>query len=110
MTRYRVPPAFLELAKWVAANRNPGRWQLLYRMLWRITHGEQHLLEIASDTDYLSAQEMAQAVRRDAHKMKAFVRFRKRQDALGDLYVAWHRPLHYVVDLTAGFFSHGVLM
>ncbi len=102
---YRVPPEFLTLSKWVAANRNPARWELLYRMLWRTTHGEHHLLEIASDPDCKLANEMAQAVRRDAHKMKAFVRFRRRQDAMGDLYVAWHRPLHYVVDLTAEFFS-----
>ena len=104
-SNHRVPPEFVDLAKQVAANRNPGRWQLLYRMLWRLTHGEHHLLEIASDSDCLLAREMAQAVHRDAHKMKAFVRFRKCQDAEGDLYVAWHRPLHYVVELTADFFS-----
>lgn len=102
---YRVPPEFIELSRLVAANRSSERWQLLYRMLWRLTHGQHHLLEIASDPDCVLAREMAQAVHRDAHKMKAFVRFRKRRDALGDLYVAWHRPLHYVVDLTADFFA-----
>lgn len=102
---FTVPPPFLELAKTVAHHRSPTRWSLLYRILWRMTSGERHLLQVASDHDVVAARELEKAVRRDAHKMKAFVRFRKTQDEQGDFYVAWHRPDHYVVPYTAGFFS-----
>lgn len=102
---FRVPKAFLELAKTVAQHRSPRRWELLYRMLWRITGGERHLLEIASDGDVHQAIQMEKAIRRDAHKMKAFVRFRKVGAGEGERYVAWHRPDHYVVPITADFFA-----
>jgi len=102
---FTVPKDFIELARTVSHHRNPTRWSLLYRMLWRITGGEKHLLQIASDRDVMTARDYEKAVRRDAHKMKAFVRFRKTLDQQGDLFVAWHRPDHYVVPYTAGFFS-----
>jgi uracil-DNA glycosylase len=104
-TTFRVPPEFLSLAKTVSYHRTPARWSLLYRILWRIAGGERHLLEVASDRDLVSARELEKAVRRDAHKMKAFVRFRKTEDEHGDVYIAWHRPDHYVVPYTADFFA-----
>ncbi len=47
---------------------------------------------------------MEQEVRRDAHKMHAFVRFRRIEDADGERYVAWYRPDHHIVAMTADFF------
>jgi DNA polymerase len=49
---------------------------------------------------------MEKSVRRDAHKMKAFVRFRTvtGREGEGDHYVAWHRPDHLIVPLVATFF------
>ena len=102
---FRVPRAFLELARTVASHRSPRRWELLYRLLWRITGREKHLLEMASDQDVAEVQAMQKSVRRDAHKTKAFVRFRKTTDRDGELFVAWHRPDHYALDLTAPFFA-----
>lgn len=102
---FRVPKDFLDLSQTVAQHRSPQRWELLYRMLWRITGGERQLLEIASDVDVYQARQMEKAIRRDAHKMKAFVRFRKVGAGEGERYAAWHRPDHYVVPITAGFFA-----
>ena len=50
---------------------------------------------------------MAQAVRRDMHKMKAFVRFRTIADDAGGapLHVAWFEPEHHIVEATAPFFA-----
>ena len=51
---------------------------------------------------------MAQAVRRDMHKMKAFVRFRTiagTDDEPGPLHVAWFEPEHHIVEATAPFFA-----
>ena len=100
-----VPAAFLAIARTVSHHRNPARWTLLYRMLWRLTHGEKHLLNVASDDDVIEATRMEKAVRRDAHKMKAFVRFRRVDDPEGERYVAWHRPDHYSLRYTCDFFA-----
>jgi uracil-DNA glycosylase len=105
-TTSRVPPAFLALARDVAYHRDPQRWEILYRVLWRITHGEHQLLEIATDRDIHALQQMQKAVKRDEHKMHAFVRFRKVTGSNGEeQYIAWHRPDHLIVRLAAPFFA-----
>ncbi|MEM6473263.1 MAG: UdgX family uracil-DNA binding protein [Planctomycetota bacterium] len=101
----KVPAAFLGIARTVTHHRRPSRFGLLYRMLWRICNGERHLMNVASDSDVLQAIEMEKAVRRDAHKMKAFVRFRKVEDELGEHFIAWHRPDHYSLRYTSDFFA-----
>lgn len=74
----RVPKGFVRLAREVSYHRDDARWSLLYRVLWRLTRGgERSLLKIDVDSDVLAMRSMEKAVRRDAHKMKAFVRFRK---------------------------------
>jgi len=79
---------------------------LLYRTLWRLTHGETHLLEITTDEEVYALTQMCKAVSRDVHKMKALVRFRKVIDDLGlENFIAWHRPDHRIVRLAAPFFS-----
>ncbi|MBA4017619.1 MAG: uracil-DNA glycosylase [Pirellula sp.] len=101
----RVPPAFLDLAKHVACHRTPGRWNELYRLLWRLTHDEPRLLEVATDDDVHLLRTKEKQVTRDVHKMKAFVRFRRVETPDGERYVAWHRPDHRVLPLVAPFFS-----
>ncbi len=95
-----VPKAFLELAETASCHRDPQRWTLLYRVLYRLTHGEPKLLEIDCDPDVATLYEFRKAVSRDMHKMRAFVRFRKS----GDDYIAWHRPDHHIVEANAPFF------
>src|SRR5690242_5534227 len=47
-----VPKRFLELAKAVSRHRDPQRWTLLYRLLWRLARGEEkNLLSIDVDND-----------------------------------------------------------
>jgi probable DNA metabolism protein len=118
--RFSVPKSFLEIAGTVSCHRDPDRWNLLYRTLWRLLHGERALLDRLTDDDTHRLNAMAQAVRRDRHKMTAFVRFRAvppRADTIGpdnadqnagpaaEQFVAWHRPDHYIVRLTAPFFA-----
>ncbi|MES2572617.1 MAG: TIGR03915 family putative DNA repair protein, partial [Verrucomicrobiota bacterium] len=101
----RVPPAFMELARRVACHRSPVRWALLYRLLWRLTHGEPHLLDLYVDPDVHQLRGMEKAVRRDLHKMHAFVRFREvPQDEGGVWSVAWFEPAQLIVELGAPFF------
>lgn len=99
-----VPRAFVRSAQTVAMHREPGRWALLYRMLWRITRGERHLLEDEPDPDVRRLRTLEAQVRRDIHKMHAFVRFREVADGETRRYVAWHRPDHLIVAAAAPFF------
>lgn len=101
---FRVPRAFLALAAEAGCHRDSARWPLLYRVLWRLTHGEPHLLEIAVDPDVHRARAFAQAVHRDIHKMHAFVRFREVATSDGPRFVAWFEPQHLIVAAAAPFF------
>lgn len=96
-----VPRAFQTQAQLASLNRRDDRWTLLYRLLWRLAHGERHLLERVDDAEVRRLRDYAKAVRRDLHKMKAFVRFRVADDGR---YVAWFEPEHHIVERAAGFF------
>ena len=100
----RVPPGFVDLARHVICHGSPGRLCLLYRLLWRIARGERALLEIWADPDVRRAVRMAKSVRRDQHKMKAFVRFRQVAGVRPEQFVAWFEPEHYVVEAVAPCF------
>jgi len=104
-TASAVPKEFIEAARTVSLHRNPQRWALLYRLLYRITHGERNLLKIDIDDDTRELRLMEKAVHRDMHKMKAFVRFRRVPDSAPEVFVAWHRPDHYIVEAMAPWFA-----
>ncbi|KAF1004180.1 MAG: Type-4 uracil-DNA glycosylase [Luteibacter sp.] len=99
-----VPRAFLDLAAIVLTHSDEQRHAVLYRMLWRLTHGEKGLLALATDDDVAWAYACAKQVNRDAHKMKAFVRFREVTTEDGSVYVAWFEPAHDIVRRVAPFF------
>jgi uracil-DNA glycosylase len=99
-----VPRAFPDLAAEVALHRSEDRFDLLYRLLWRV-QGERDLLKVVSDRDVADAMERAKNVSRASHKMKAFVRFRQTQDDAGDRWIAWFEPAHRVLEKTAPFFQ-----
>ena len=104
--KFSVPPAFVALCGSVVLHSDPGRFGLLYRLLWRLLH-EPGLRHDPLDADMLQAERLAKAVRRDQHKMTAFVRFRTvAPEAPGqpDLHVAWFEPEHHIVEATAPFF------
>lgn len=48
---FRVPRAFLELARSVSAHPDPDRWRLLYSVLWRLAQGNRDLLLQRDDPD-----------------------------------------------------------
>ena len=102
---FRVPREFISLAKTIGYHRNANRWNLLYRTLWRLKNEQPHLLEIETDADVHRLSTMEKQVRRDVHKMKAFVRFRKVEREGKVFFVAWHQPDHRIVRRVAPFFS-----
>ena len=94
---------FMNLADAAACFRNSARWGILYRLLWRQVYEEPKLLSISTDNDVMLLHRMVGQVRRDSHKMKAFVRF-KEVERYHNTYMAWHEPTHYVVERVAPFF------
>ncbi len=129
-----VPKSFLDLAEIAAVHRDPQRWNLLYRILYRL-QANRDLLKIEIDADVAHLHTISSQVRRDLHKMHAFVRFRKVEpdamdeanpfnpapkDLLGvaagegshnpeashlqEHFVAWYKPDHRILPLAAPFF------
>jgi DNA polymerase len=101
---FTVPAGYLPLAESVICHNDPQRFALLYELLWRITHGERELLSVASDPLVHRVQRMEKSVRRDMHKMTAFLRFRQVTDESGEHYVAWFEPEHHILRRIADFF------
>jgi probable DNA metabolism protein len=101
-----VPASFQRLSEFVVLHRDPQRFALLYRLLWRLVH-EPGLRNDPVDPDMLHAQHLAHAVRRDVHKMKANLRFLTlAPDERGEsLQVAWYEPSHHVVEAAAPWFA-----
>src|SRR3954467_7030633 len=95
---FNVPAKFVELAQTAILHRDSKRFAILYRLLWRL-RGNHDLLEIATDPDVARVSAMAKAVRRDEHKMHAFVRFREIGRERESHFVAWFEPEHPTVKL-----------
>lgn len=90
VTQPHTSKNFLEQAKLVAVHRSGGRWNLLYRVLYRL-QADRNLLKIETDLDIAEMNRLAAQVRRDLHKMHAFVRFRKVMRP-GEVLLTEHRP------------------
>lgn len=101
----RVPRRYLELAEIATLYRSPDRFALLYRVLFRLTHGEPHLLDDEVDGDVRALQLRVQSVRKDEHRMHAFVRFRKVEVDGAEHFIAWFAPEHHSLRLAAPFFQ-----
>ncbi len=102
-----VPKDFLTLLRTVALHRDPRRWDLMYRLLWRLQHEGRDLLGDAADATLALARRFAHDVRRDLHKMHAFVRFRELpplEDGGRVRYVAWYEPQQLILREGAKFF------
>jgi DNA polymerase len=101
---FSVPRALVSLAETVIQAREPERFALLYRLVWRAHGGERHLLAQTTDPEVDRANRLAQAVRRDTHKMRAFLRFREVVEDGATRYVGWFEPSHFIVEANAAFF------
>lgn len=101
----RVPRQLLEQLESAARFRCEGRWALLYRILWRVAQGD-HAAMLAGDADGSELQMRLKAVRREAHHLHAFLRFKPRDaSAGGPQLVAWHEPAHDILASASGHFA-----
>jgi DNA polymerase len=109
----------VQLIEQAALHADRDRHALLYRLAWRLVR-EPALRHDLLDPDRLRAEQMARAVRREMHRMTAFVRFRpisgpgaaEGGEAGGGVprlsrvrHVAWFEPAHHVVQAAAPFFA-----
>jgi DNA polymerase len=99
---FTVPRGFVELMRDAVCHRAEDRFALLYDVLWRLKHGEPVLLERATDPAIARLSLYVKAVRRDIHKMHAFVRFHRQDD---DVYLAWFEPGHFILKRATPFFA-----
>jgi len=100
---FSVPRAFVQLAQTAILHRDPERFALLYALLSAV-RDRPGMMEDRADPLLRRVEVLAKAVRRDIHKMRAFVRFRSVEDGEGTRYVAWFEPEHHIVRANAGFF------
>ena len=99
-----LPRRVGDLIGLVVCHRDSERYALLYRLVWRVLHGERHLLDVGSDPLVHRLDLMARTIRRDLHKMHAFLRFRRVEGEDRELFVAWFEPDHFILEATASFF------
>ena len=104
VTNLSIPRTFLNEAEFVAQHADPGRWELLYRLAWRMLHGEKHLMLLEIDEDVRRFSLMRKAVGKDIHQMRAFVRFRRVEGEHGEEFIAWFQPDHHILSSNAKFF------
>jgi len=101
---FSVSAKFIELAQAAILHRDPLRFAVLYRLLWRL-RSHHDLLGVADDPDVSRVLAMAKAVHRNQHRMRASVRFREIGREQKSHYVAWFEPEHHIVEATAPFFA-----
>lgn len=98
-----VPRAFPDLARSAILHSDPERFALLYTLLWRLKDAPG-LIGDHADPLVRKLEGLAKSVRRDIHKMRAFLRFREVEDDAGARFVAWFEPDHHIVRHNARFF------
>ncbi|MEO0636348.1 MAG: UdgX family uracil-DNA binding protein [Pseudomonadota bacterium] len=104
--RLTAPKAFLDLAEQVICHSAHERFSLLYSLLLRLQN-ERGLLADRADPLVNRIQGLAKNIRRDCHKMTAFVRFREVApiEPGRRAFYSWFEPDHYIVERTSSFFA-----
>lgn len=99
----RVSRRFVGLAQEAILHSDPERFALLYTLLTRVI-ARPGSIEDKADPLLRRLDDMAKSVRRDIHKMRAFLRFREVADDSGPRFIAWFEPDHHIVRANARFF------
>jgi probable DNA metabolism protein len=102
----RISKTLLSLINTALLHSNEDRFDLAYRLLYR-AQSVPALHRNPADADVLKLNRYAKAIRRDIHKMHAFVRFRKIGASEGrEQFVSWFEPDHYITEAVARFFRN----
>ena len=102
----RTSRTFLEAVRQGLLHSDPERWALAYDVLLRM-QSQPRLMEDRSDRAVARLHTLVRNVRRDEHKMRAFVRFRRvDQEGEREAFVAWFEPEHHIERANAPFFAN----
>lgn len=99
----RLPKAFLSLARTAILAHYSERFALLYELALGLADRRISLSDAAHPL-LQRIEALAKTVRRDLHKMRAFVRFRELAEGDSTRFVAWFEPDNHIVRANAGFF------
>jgi uracil-DNA glycosylase len=97
---FGISRALVSMASLAIQARDPQRFDLLYRLVWRANAGEK-----ADAVEMRRAQGLAFAVRAEAHKMRTLVRYLPVQEGNRTRYLGWYEPAHYVLEANAQLIS-----
>src|SRR5579863_8308010 len=97
---FGVPRALVALAAQAIQARDPDRFDLLYRLVWRAQAGEP-VLEQRDDPELSRARRLAHAVRAEAHRMRTHLRFLTPPDTEPTQHLGWYAPAHHVLEANA---------
>jgi uracil-DNA glycosylase len=104
----RVPPRFIKLAQAAICQNDPGRFALLYSLLWRLQKDRRILFSL-DDTDVGRLNRRVAAVLGEYKRMKQELRFRRAVAADGHKgLAASFSPAHYVLERVAPHFTRAV--
>jgi uracil-DNA glycosylase len=95
---FGLPRALVALAAQALQARDPERFALLYRLVWR-AHAGVPVLEDLGDPDVRRARALARAVRAEAHRMRSLLRYLPAPG--GDRFLGWYAPAQYVLEANA---------
>ncbi len=99
------PPPFVALARCTLMHDEPQRLVHLHALAARL-HADARAWFDELDADRIALERLAGAVRREIHKMHAFVRFRPVADEQGQVrHLAFFEPAHDVLRAAAPFFE-----
>lgn len=101
----KVPAELLKELEAASRYRTPQRWDLLYRILWRVARGERHA-RLAGDPDGSELHRRLKSVSREAHHLHAFLRFHPAGPAHQLDYLAWYEPAHDILATASEHFAH----
>ncbi|MDN3919919.1 TIGR03915 family putative DNA repair protein [Roseateles violae] len=102
---FGVPAWVVPLCESALLHRDPGRFHLLYRLLWRLVCERDNILRRDElDADRRAAARLAREVQREIHKMRAFLRFFPQGEGEALRHIAWFEPEHHIVEANAPFF------
>ena len=100
-----LPRGLVDAAREVFLHASAERLPLIHRLALRIA-GDPLAWQDPLHEDRLQFERLQREVRREIHKMHAFVRFRRIEcPETGVRHVAWFEPGHHVLEAAAPFFA-----
>lgn len=100
-----IPRQLLNQLEVASRFRTDSRWALLYRILWRVSHGDRSAM-LAGDADGSQLHRRIKTVYREVHHMHAFLRFRSMPEPVNPTaFVAWHEPAHDILEMAVEHFA-----